>query len=158
MAAKVESAKFALNHGVHCILGNGHDQDILAKIFEGRSVGTLFTRHTGNAAAPHVRAMEARGASRELVALPSNDRRKILESVAAKINKQAEVILSANQDDLNSVAHGATDMLQGSAQRQRDKHSKNNMMLSKRKIKALSQAIESIALQVPLTLNPRDKP
>ena len=71
---QVESAKFALNHGVHCILGNGHQQDVLQKIFEGRSVGTLFSRQADNHAAPHVRAIEARSASRELLALPASER------------------------------------------------------------------------------------
>ena len=75
----------------------GHHQDVLQKIFEGRSVGTLFTRMAEDHAAPHVRATEARAASRELVTKPASERRAILESFAKKISKNVELILSANQ-------------------------------------------------------------
>ena len=70
---------------------------MLQKIFEGRSVGTLFTRMAEDHAAPHVRATEARAASRELVTKPASERRAILESFAKKISKNVELILSANQ-------------------------------------------------------------
>jgi len=158
MAAKVESAKFALNHGVHCILGNGHNQDILQKIFEGRSVGTLFTRQTANHEAPHVRALEARAASRQLVALPASDRRLILESIANKINKQVELILSANQDDINQMNSSSDDERDGVGRcaggsevprgvKRQAEHQAQAMLLTKRKIKALAAAVEAIAIQ-----------
>jgi len=151
MAAKVESAKFALNHGVHCILGNGHHQDVLQKIFEGRSVGTLFTRQEDNHAAPHVRAIDARAASRQLQALPASERRKILEIVASKIRKQAEVILSANHDDLNAIetnardAHRVPAVPQQAGKRKPD--AAHRMALTMRKVKALAAAVEEIAIQ-----------
>ena len=44
MAAKVDAAKFALNHGVPCVIANGHEPDVLPKIISGKSVGTFFTR------------------------------------------------------------------------------------------------------------------
>ena len=149
MAAKVESAKFALNHGVHCILGNGHHQDVLQKIFEGRSVGTLFSRQADSHAAPHVRANEARAASRDLLALPASERRKILEVLAAKIRKQAEVILSANHDDLNTVDNEAR---QGSGAhlvtgKRKVPTAAHRTPLSMRKVKALAAAVEEIAIQ-----------
>eukprot|EP00802_Teleaulax_amphioxeia_P006209 Tamp_06213.p1 GENE.Tamp_06213~~Tamp_06213.p1 ORF type:complete len:836 (+),score=216.15 Tamp_06213:102-2510(+) len=146
MAAKVESAKFALNHGVHCILCNGHHQDALQKIFEGRSVGTLFTRMAEDQAAPHVRAMDARAASRELVMKPASDRRALLETLAKKISKNLELILSANQDDLNVLASQSEKEVHPGAQKQAEHHARS-VQLTKRKIKALSAAVEAIALQ-----------
>ena len=175
MAAKVESARFALNHGVHCILGNGHDQTLLQKIFEGRSAGTLFTRDSADTAAPHVRANEARAASRELVALSAQQRRNVLETVVQSIGKQAELILAANHDDMNVIGAVQAEVPEQVRRQVVDIHvstypymhtcihipdqvrrqvvdQTRNMVLSKRKLKALAQAIESIALQAGNTV------
>jgi len=40
MAAKVDAARFALDHGVPSVICNGHDPEILSKIIQG-----LLTQH-----------------------------------------------------------------------------------------------------------------
>ena len=132
----------------HTHTHTGHHQDVLQKIFEGRSVGTLFTRMAEDQAAPHVRAMEARAASRELVTKPASDRRAILETFAKKISKNVELILSANQDDLNTLgSHSGVDSEVNPGALKRAQQHARSVALTKRKVKALSTAVECIAIQ-----------
>jgi len=63
----------------------GHKQDVIQKIFDGKTVGTLFTRATTDNAAPFVRGQEARRASRTLAKLPAATRKSILETIAKNI-------------------------------------------------------------------------
>lgn len=42
MVSKLEAAKIATSSGIPCVIANGNIKDILIKIFEGKSVGTLF--------------------------------------------------------------------------------------------------------------------
>jgi len=55
MAAKVDAARFALDHGVPSVICNGHDPEILSKIIQG-----LLTQHADIAWLPTMLALLTR--------------------------------------------------------------------------------------------------
>jgi len=103
MAAKVDAAKFALNHGVHVVLANGLKRDVLDKILLGKTEGTLFTNAAARDTAPHVKAAEARSAGKAMAYMNASHRKKILEDIAKDISKKTELLISANTDDMAAL-------------------------------------------------------
>uniref|UniRef100_A0A7S4H830 Delta-1-pyrroline-5-carboxylate synthase n=1 Tax=Guillardia theta TaxID=55529 RepID=A0A7S4H830_GUITH len=141
MAAKVDASKFALNHGVHCILANGHQHDVISKIFEGRTIGTLFTRAAGRDSTPYVKGTEARSASREMAKLPSSVRKKVLEQIVKDITRKEDVILAANNEDLQEALRAIkSEGAVGSDHRP----DQLPLSLSKRKLRSLVQKIDQM--------------
>jgi len=100
MAAKVDAATFALNHGVPSVICNGHEPDILQKVVSGKAVGTFFTKAHQQQAAPFVRAMAAKEAGRVLSSIQSMQRKKILEAISEGIKGRELAILEANARDV----------------------------------------------------------
>lgn len=137
MAAKVDAAKFALNHGVPSVLANGCNPNILERLLAGKTVGTLFTNAAEKDTAPSVKAGQAKAAGQAMSFLNASTRKLVLETMAKEIGRKQDVILSANADDLAVINTLPPEEIA--------KYDLRHFTLNKRKIKSLVQGIEHIA-------------
>eukprot|EP01084_Bolivina_argentea_P297062 511709_1 len=109
MQAKIDNALNAVLKGVNVvIIANGKKMDTIDKIIKGESIGTLFIHEkylTQIQLNPSEIATFARKESLKLVQLNTNERKKILLSIANALNNNKHIILSENKKDLNNAKH-----------------------------------------------------
>jgi len=140
MAAKVDAAKFALNHGVPSIICNGHENDVLQKIMSGKPVGTFFTKAHQQQTAPFVKVMAAKAASRALVALHSSQRKKILETIVEQLKRKEALILDANSRDIAL----AEKKFNADGWTNQNENKLAKLVLSDKKLKSIIRGIEML--------------
>ncbi|KAK9811960.1 hypothetical protein WJX73_003110 [Symbiochloris irregularis] len=165
MTAKVDAAWLAADAGVTTVIASGKGGDSILQVVSGQLVGTLFSHEgarsfqeqhdrkqakqkkdkesgaskdaqpaSGDETAREL-AVAARDASRVLQNLSSEEREKILEKVAAELEKHEEQILAENEADVDAAEGKIDDQLM------------NRLRLKPQKIKQLADGIRSIAKQ-----------
>eukprot|EP00607_Mallomonas_marina_P006227 CAMPEP_0182437294 /NCGR_PEP_ID=MMETSP1167-20130531/84948_1 /TAXON_ID=2988 /ORGANISM="Mallomonas Sp, Strain CCMP3275" /LENGTH=763 /DNA_ID=CAMNT_0024630159 /DNA_START=332 /DNA_END=2624 /DNA_ORIENTATION=- len=166
MGAKVGAVLRAIESGVEAaLIAPGGEYDVMDRIMKGDPVGTLFLRAlrkldsrsetppapptneevvqtaAANAAAAQTAKIEdmakgARSGGRQLLALDSAGRERILEAIATALDERQTEIIAANELDL-AAAKAAN--LSGPVL--------HRLKLTSEKIKALVEGIRSIAAQ-----------
>ncbi|XP_065226756.1 delta-1-pyrroline-5-carboxylate synthase [Planococcus citri] len=101
MDSKVESALWALDHGVGVVICNGMQEKAVKHILAGRRLGTFFTENVDTQRTPvEFLAEDARVGSRVLQSLAPADRAHAIDTMAELLIKRQTEILDANSKDL----------------------------------------------------------
>lgn len=135
MDSKVKSAAWALERGVTAVICNGHQEQAIKTIINGRKVGTFFTDSTAVGSTPvEVLAENARIGSRIMQNLPAEERSACVNTLADLLISKEKFILDANQKDIAKAQKDgvATPLL-------------NRLALSPSKLKTLSAGLKQIA-------------
>lgn len=135
MDSKVKSAAWALDRGVTAVICNGHEEEAIRKVIQGRKVGTFFTQSVPAGATPvELLAENARKGSRIMQSLGPEERASCVNVLADLLVSKEKFILDANQKDLQEAAkHGVAKPLL------------DRLSLSSSKLKTLSAGLKQIA-------------
>ncbi|XAR66236.1 Glutamate-5-semialdehyde dehydrogenase [Bertholletia excelsa] len=105
MTAKVKAAIYAASAGIPVVITSGFAANNIIKVLQGKQVGTLFHRDAqkwdplGEIGARQM-AVAARESSRQLQAMSTEDRRKILLDVADALEANEKLISVENEADV----------------------------------------------------------
>nr|ANU05021.1 delta-1-pyrroline-5-carboxylate synthase 1 [Manihot esculenta] len=108
MTAKVKAAVNAAYAGVPVVITSGYAPENIIKVLQGECVGTLFHQDAHSwSPVKHFGAREmaaaARESSRQLQALSSQDRRKILLNIAEALEANEKLISIENEADITAA-------------------------------------------------------
>ncbi|MBA0581496.1 hypothetical protein Gorai_023673 [Gossypium raimondii] len=109
MTAKVNAAVCAAYAGIPSVITSGYATDSIIKVLQGKCVGTLFHRDAHlwtlvKELGVREMAVTARKCSRQLQAMNSEDRRKILLDIADALEANESLIKIENEADISSLA------------------------------------------------------
>ncbi|PPE00106.1 hypothetical protein GOBAR_DD02896 [Gossypium barbadense] len=109
MTAKVNVAVCAAYAGIPSVITSGYATDSIIKVLQGKCVGTLFHRDAHlwtlvKELGVREMAVTARKCSRQLQAMNSEDRRKILLDIADALEANESLIKIENEADISSLA------------------------------------------------------
>lgn len=153
MTAKVKAAWTAAQQGCTAVIANGKTSDALLQVMAGQLEGTLFDVQAAQRKLQQINqgtyrhptldhkmsardvAQAARGASRALQALSSQERQKVLLRIADLLQEREKEILAENRAD---VSEWATKI---------DEHLMRRLAMDSLKIQQLADGIRSIAKQ-----------
>ncbi|MBA0760674.1 hypothetical protein Gotri_023402, partial [Gossypium trilobum] len=109
MTAKVNAAVCAAYAGIPSVITSGYATDSIIKVLQGKCVGTLFHRDAHlwtlvKELGVREMAVTARKCSRQLQAMNSEDRRKILLDIADALEANESLIKIENEADISGLA------------------------------------------------------
>ncbi|CAM8961922.1 hypothetical protein QQ045_003375 [Rhodiola kirilowii] len=139
MMAKVKAATYASSGGVPVIITSGFTTDNIIKVVEGKRIGTLFHQDAHLWSSVHEidareMAVGARECSRRLQGLSSEDRKKLLLTVADALEANESLILNENRADVEAAEHAGY-----------DKALIHRLALKPEKISALAKSVRVLA-------------
>ncbi|XP_054780024.1 delta-1-pyrroline-5-carboxylate synthase-like isoform X2 [Prosopis cineraria] len=105
MTAKVNAAVCAAYAGTPVVITSGYATDNIIRVLQGEKIGTVFHKDahlwsTIKEVSAHEMAVAARDSSRRLQALESDERRKILLSIADALEENESMIRLENEADV----------------------------------------------------------
>ncbi|XP_052476699.1 delta-1-pyrroline-5-carboxylate synthase isoform X3 [Gossypium raimondii] len=108
MTAKVNAAVCAAYAGIPSVITSGYATDSIIKVLQGKCVGTLFHRDAHlwtlvKELGVREMAVTARKCSRQLQAMNSEDRRKILLDIADALEANESLIKIENEADVTAA-------------------------------------------------------
>ncbi len=112
LATKLASMRYAAASGVCGVIANGKTTGVVARLFNGENVGTIFApykkKELGIQTVRQI-ALKAKFSQQKLAQTSEDQRNKTLLLVAAAIEKNADNILKENEADVaEAVRSGAT--------------------------------------------------
>ncbi|XP_038905634.1 delta-1-pyrroline-5-carboxylate synthase-like isoform X1 [Benincasa hispida] len=108
MTAKVNAAVYASCAGIPVVITSGFATDNIIKVLQGEMKGTLFHKDAHlwtlvKEVSAREMAVSARESSRQLQALKSEDRKKILLDVADALEDNENMIMAENNADIKAA-------------------------------------------------------
>lgn len=139
MTAKVNAAVYASCAGIPVVITSGFATDNIIKVLQGEMKGTLFHKDAHlwtlvKEVSAREMAVSARESSRQLQALKSEDRRKILLDVADALEDNENMIMAENSADIKAAEEAGY-----------EKSLISRLALKPGKIKLLANSIRKLA-------------
>ncbi|KAG1674081.1 Delta-1-pyrroline-5-carboxylate synthase [Nymphon striatum] len=134
MESKVQSATWALEHGVSAIICNGLEANAITNIVKGKRIGTFFTDAKNIGTPVETLAINARCGSRKLQELSSSDRSAVINNIAdSLVNRQGEILKANKRDLIEAESNGL------------DKPMLSRLTLTPLKLETLADGLRQIA-------------